>query len=176
MSPELMTLWELAITFAKMGALIFGGGLVIVALIEDEIVIGQQWLTHKEFLDGLALGQVTPGPITILATFVGYKVAGIGGALVATIAIYAPGILLVILTTRYFQRVRHSRWVRAFLNGVKPAAVAVLVAVSLRLATTMIQEPLSVLLALAALGILLFSKIEAWMLILVGALIGLLWR
>ncbi|MBI4785900.1 MAG: chromate transporter [Chloroflexi bacterium] len=174
MPNELTSHLELAIAFLKMGALIFGGGFAIIALIETEVVTGQGWLTHKEFLDGLALGQVTPGPITIMATFVGYKVAGLTGALVATLGIYTPGIALVILTTRYLNRIQNSVWARAFLSGIKPATVGILLAVSLRLAMTMLPEPVGVAFAGISLFILLVFKMEAWVLILAGGLLGLI--
>ncbi len=119
---------QLAWFFVRAGAFIFGGGLVIIPLIQNEIVQGLGWLSEQQFLDGVVLGQATPGPVLITAAFVGYATAGIVGALVATIAIFAPGLTLILLAAPSLQKVRQFPWARAMLNGVNGAVVGSLVA------------------------------------------------
>ncbi|MSO19530.1 MAG: chromate efflux transporter [Acidobacteria bacterium] len=119
----LSLLGQLGWFFLKVGTLIFGGGLVIVPFIEKEVVTRLGWLTHREFLDGLALGQITPGPVVITATFIGYKVAGLAGAFVATAAIFLPSFFLIILAAVFLRNRKKSPYWQAALGAVNPAAV-----------------------------------------------------
>jgi chromate transporter len=114
--------------FIRAGAFIFGGGLVIIPLIQNEVVQGYGWLTQQQFLDGVALGQATPGPVLITAAFVGYATAGIIGALLATVAIFAPGITLILLAAPSLQKVKRFPLARAALKGVNGAVVGSLLA------------------------------------------------
>lgn len=125
---DLGRLVQLGWFFIRAGAFIFGGGLVIIPLIQNEIVQGYGWLTQQQFLDGVALGQATPGPVLITAAFVGYASAGIAGALVGTVAIFAPGLTLILLAAPYLQKVKQFPWARAALNGVNGAVVGSLLA------------------------------------------------
>ncbi len=114
--------------FLKVGALTFGGGFVIVPFIEQEVVERLHWLTSREFLDGLALGQMTPGPIVITAAFVGYKVAGFAGAAAATVGMFLPSFVLVLAAAPFLRHLRASPRVRAFLTGVNAAAIGAIFA------------------------------------------------
>lgn len=116
-------LGQLSWFFVKVGSLIFGGGLVIVPFIENEVVNRMAWLTHREFLDGLALGQITPGPVVITATFIGYKVAGLSGALVATASIFLPSFCMIILAAAFANQWHRSAYWQAALAAINPAAV-----------------------------------------------------
>lgn len=115
----------------RMGSVTFGGGLVMIPLIESEVVDTHHWLTHQEFADATALGQITPGPVLITATFVGYRVAGTLGALVATISIFLPAFLMTIAAASSLRRFRNNEQVQAFLRGIAPAVVGLLVAAAL---------------------------------------------
>jgi len=128
---KLGLLLTLSTIFLRIGSVTFGGGLVMVPLIESEVVNTHQWLTHQEFADAFALGQITPGPVLITATFVGYRVAGTLGALVATIAIFLPAFLMTIAAASSLRRFRDNEQVQAFLRGVAPAVVGLLVAAAL---------------------------------------------
>ena len=126
--PALATTGTLAWVFFRTGLLLFGGGLVLVPLLAPEVV-GRGWLTEREFLDGIALGQATAGPIVIAAAFVGYGVAGFVGAGVATIAIYVPAFLAVLAGTGPFlARFRERPLVSEFVEGVTAAALGTVVA------------------------------------------------
>jgi chromate transporter len=121
--PPLPLLAQLAWYFLKAGALIFGGGMVIVPLLQQEVVENAGWLTHREFLDGLALGQVTPGPVLITAAFIGYKVAGFLGGLVATVAIFLPSFGFVFLGSAVLSRLERSPRAHSAIRGINAAAV-----------------------------------------------------
>ena len=131
-AAKLGLLITLAAICLRMGSVTFGGGLVMVPLIESEVVDTHHWLTHQEFADATALGQITPGPVLITATFVGYRVAGTLGALVATISIFLPAFLMTIAAASSLRRFRNNEQVQAFLRGIAPAVVGLLVAAALR--------------------------------------------
>lgn len=128
---KLGLLITLAALFLRIGSVTFGGGLVMVPLIESEVVETHHWLTHQEFADAFALGQITPGPVLITATFVGYRVAGTLGALVATISIFLPAFLVTIAAASSLRRFRNNEQVQSFLRGVAPAVVGLLIASAL---------------------------------------------
>jgi chromate transporter len=128
---KLGLLLTLSTIFLRIGSVTFGGGLVMAPLIESEVVDTHQWLTHQEFADAFALGQITPGPVLITATFVGYRVAGTLGALVATISIFLPAFLMTIAAASSLRRFRDNEQVQSFLRGVAPAVVGLLLAAAL---------------------------------------------
>jgi chromate transporter len=128
---KLGLLLTLASIFLRMGSVTFGGGLVMLPLIEAEVVNTHHWLTHQEFADAFALGQITPGPVLITATFVGYRVAGTLGALVATVSIFLPAFLMTIAAGSSLRRFRSNEQVQSFLRGIAPAVVGLLVAAAL---------------------------------------------
>src|SRR4029079_11478178 len=106
---KLGLLLHLSTIFLRIGRVKFGGGLVMVPLIESEVVNTHHWLTHQEFADAFALGQITPGPVLITATFVGYRVAGTLGALVATVSIFLPAFLMTIAAASSLRRFRSNK-------------------------------------------------------------------
>ncbi|MCX5908426.1 MAG: chromate efflux transporter [Deltaproteobacteria bacterium] len=116
----------LALTFSKIGALAFGGGFTSIPLIQYEVVDHFQWVTTKEFLDGIAMGQITPGPIMITATFLGYKIAGFWGALMATIAIFSPAFFIVTLLIPHYDRLKGLGTVRMMEQGILASFVGML--------------------------------------------------
>ncbi|HKU74404.1 MAG TPA: chromate efflux transporter [Pyrinomonadaceae bacterium] len=128
---KLGLLLTLSTIFLRIGSVTFGGGLVMAPLIESEVVNNHHWLTHQEFADAFALGQITPGPVLITATFVGYRVAGTLGALLATISIFFPAFLMTIAAASSLRRFRNNEQVQSFLRGVAPAVVGLLVAAAL---------------------------------------------
>jgi chromate transporter len=124
------TLGALARLFAAIGAFTFGGGLTMIALMQEHVVERLHWLTPREFVDGLALGQLTPGPVLMLAAYVGYKVLGVSGALVAAAASFVPSFVLMPL----FERVRDLRWAKAVMQGLIPGVIGVMVVALVRMA------------------------------------------
>ncbi|HET7339841.1 MAG TPA: chromate efflux transporter, partial [Methylomirabilota bacterium] len=119
-APPPPELWRLAVFFVKVGAFTYGGGFAILAFVQEQVVAQFRWLSAQEFLDGLALGQLTPGPIITLAAFVGYRAAGVAGAIVSAAAIFLPSFVLVLAVLPFFERVRAIPWVVGALKGVSP--------------------------------------------------------
>ncbi len=116
----------LAITFSSMSLMLFGGGYVFIPVIGSIVVLQNGWLTSQEFNDGIALGQVTPGPILISATFIGYKVAGFWGALWSTIGIFAVPAILMIVASRWFDFLRQSSHTQAIMHGIHSAVIGMI--------------------------------------------------
>jgi len=111
----------------KLGLLAFGGGFTLIPLIQADVVTRLGWLTTREFIDGIALGQVTPGPIVITATFVGYKMAGVVGAVCSTLAVFFPSFLVLVGTVPHFDRIKRLQTVQWMIKGVLAGFIALLV-------------------------------------------------
>lgn len=152
---KLSLLLVLSSIFLRIGAVTFGGGFIMVPLIESEVVENHHWLTHQEFAEAFALGQITPGPVLITATFIGYRVSGTLGALVSTISIFLPAFLMTIAAGSSLKRFRSNRQVQSFLRGVTPAVVGLLVAAALSIGRAGIHTPVGIILALSSLAVLL---------------------
>lgn len=156
--------------FLRIGAVTFGGGFVMIPEIENEVVNSHQWLTHQEFADATALGQITPGPVLITATFVGYRVAGLLGALFSTLCVFLPSFLMTIAAGSSFRRFRTNRQMQAFLRGVAPAVTGLLVAAAWSVARSGIHTIIGASMALVILVILLRYRPNAfWVLMGAGA-------
>lgn len=166
---KLGLLLTIASIFLRIGAVTFGGGYVMVPLIEAEVVQTHGWLTHREFVEAFALGQVTPGPVLITATFIGYKVAGTLGAIVATVSIFLPSLVLTIVAGSSLRRFRANRQVQAFLRGVTPSVVGLLVAAGWSMGRAGIHTWVGLALALASAFVLLRFRVNAFIVILGAA-------
>jgi chromate transporter len=164
-------LLDLATLMLKVDVFAFGGGFASVPLMLHEVVKARGWLDSKTFMDGIALGQVTPGPIVITATFVGYQIAGVLGAVVGTIGIFTPSFLMVLVTVPYFDRLQHSRWFRRALRGVLASFVGLLVAVAGNFGMAVSWSILAGLVAAAALAALRL-KIDILWVVLAGAAVA----
>jgi chromate transporter len=161
------------LTFLKIGAVLFGSGYVLVALLRSELVDGLGWLTEAQLLDAVAVGQATPGPLFSTATFIGYLLGGPAGAAAATVGIFLPAFLAVGLSIPLLARLRASARARAFLDGVNVAAVALIAIVAAQLGVGAIGDPLALGEALAALA-LLARGFGSGRLVVAGAIIGLI--
>ena len=153
-------LLTLSTIFLRTGAATFGGGFVMVPLLEAEVVNTHHWLTHQEFADATALGQLTPGPVLITATFIGYRVAGTLGALFATLSVFLPAFCMTLIAGSYLRRFRANRQVQAFLRGVTPAVVGLLVAAAWSIGRAGIHSWRGVLIALVAGALLLRFRLN----------------
>jgi chromate transporter len=143
-------LFTLAGLMARVDLFAFGGGYASVPMMLHEVVDVRGWMAGKTFMDGIALGQVTPGPIVITATFVGYQVAGLAGAIVGTIAVFTPSFLMVLVTVPYFDRIQHSLQVRRALRAVLASFVGLLLAVTVQFAIAASWTVPAILLSAAA--------------------------
>lgn len=119
---------KLSMTFAGMSLLLFGGGYVFIPLMQRSVVETYGWVTHQEFIDGIALGQIMPGPILISSAFIGYKVAGLLGALAAAVGMFGPPAVLMLICTRFLDRIKGSLVIAAALRGVRPAVIGMIAA------------------------------------------------
>jgi len=165
---------KLFLTFAGMSVLLFGGGFVFIPLIEQIVVQEQAWLTHQEFIDAIALGQITPGPILISAAFIGYKVMGLLGATIATVAIFLPPALLMLASAHFLMRARESKAVQAVLRGIRPAVIGMIAAAAWSIGITAVPNWLSAVIFLAALAALLRFRVDVAWIIPSAGLTGLL--
>jgi chromate transporter len=125
---------ELTLTFLGIGALAFGGGFTTIPLIQHQVVDTHAWLTVKQFMDGIALGQITPGPVFITATFVGYHIVALAGALAATLAIFFPSLTAMIALADVHARIQNLKAVKVIVKGVLTGFIGLLVAVTLQFA------------------------------------------
>lgn len=132
--PELWApvLGRLNLLLMKLGLLAFGGGFTLIPLIQQEVVERLGWLTTREFMDGIALGQVTPGPIMITATFVGYRIAGVVGAVASTLAVFFPSFLVLVGAVPHFDRIKQLQTVQWMIRGVLAGFIGLLVFVLLQ--------------------------------------------
>lgn len=167
------SLTTLFFSFLKIGAVWFGGGYVLVAYFNSEFVESLNWLTKQQLLDAIAVGQFTPGPFLSSATFIGYQMAGIKGAIVATIGIILPSFIFVAILNPIVPRLRKSKIFSMFLDSVNVSAVAVMLIVSIQLGVQVIIDFKSVLITLLTLAAYIFIKrINSAYIILGGAILG----
>jgi chromate transporter len=168
-----VNLLTLAGVFLKAGALLYGSGYVLLAFLRGDLVERLGWLTDAQLLDAVAVGQVTPGPLFTTATFIGYVLAGVPGAVVATSAIFLPGFLFVALIGPWADRVRERPLTAALLDGVNAAAIGLMAAVSVQLGITAIRDPLTAAIGITAAAAVLSSRIPSVALVGIGAALGL---
>jgi chromate transporter len=169
------SLTDIGTVFFKVGALTFGGGLTMIALIQEQVVDQFHWLTHQEFINGLALGQFTPGPVLMVAAYVGYKVAGLGGAVMAATASFLPSFIIMLLILPVFEHVRMLAWTKAAMRGVGPAVMGVLAVFLVRMAPHALPDPVAVAILIGTLIALLAWRVGALKLMGAGAVVGMLW-
>jgi len=168
-----VNLLTLGAVFLKAGALLYGSGYVLLAFLRGDLVLRLGWLTDAQLLDAVAIGQVTPGPLFTTATFIGYVLAGVPGALVATVAIFAPAFVFVALIGPIAERLRERALTAALLDGVNAAALGLMAAVTAQLAASAVRDPLTVAL-LAGSGLALWWRVPSVVLVAAGDVIGVL--
>jgi chromate transporter len=164
----------LALTFLKIGATLYGSGYVLLAFLHDDFVVRLGWLTDQQLLDAVAVGQFTPGPVFTTATFIGYLVGGLSGAILATVAVFLPSFVFVAIVYPLVPRLRASPWASAFLDGANAAAVGLMAAVVWQLGTSSVIDALTAALALASAALLIRFRVNSAWLVLGGGAVGLL--
>jgi chromate transporter len=162
----------LFLTFLKVGATLYGSGYVLLAFLRDDFVTRLHWLTDRQLLDAIAVGQFTPGPVFTTATFIGYLTGRWTGAVVATAGIFLPSFLFVAAVYPFVSRLRASLWTAAFLDGANAAALGLMIAVAWQLGVTSIIDPFTAALAVAAVLLLIRYRINSAWLVLGGAAAG----
>ena len=166
------SLGSIFLVFAKIGAVLFGSGYVLLAFLREDLVERLHWLTEAQLIDAIAVGQITPGPVFTTATFIGYVIAGPSGAGVATLGIFLPAFVFVALSGPLVPRIRSSPSAAAFLDGVNVASLALMIVVTLQLGQAAIVDVPTALLGLCGAVLLVRYEVNATWLIALGAASG----
>ena len=169
-----ITVSLLFLTFLKIGSVVYGSGYVLLAFLRSDLVLKLHWLSDRQLLDAVSIGQFTPGPVFTTATFIGYLLAGWLGALVATLGIFLPSFVFIAAIHPLAARLRSSSWTAAILDGINIAALALIAGVLLQLAQNALADAVTWMIALVSLVIVLRFKINSVWLIVAGAAIGVL--
>lgn len=165
--------WKLFLIFLKVGAVLFGSGYVLFAYLDGELIDQLGWLSHADLVEAIAVGQVTPGPVLSTATFIGYKLGGISGAVLATIGIFLPSFFYVWALNPLIHKMRSSAPLRHFLEAVNVAAVAVMVVVTVKMGENILVDWKTILICLLSFVVYFsFKKINTLWIILGGAVMG----
>jgi chromate transporter len=167
-----VALWPLFFVFAKAGSLLFGSGYVLLAFLQTDLVERLGWLTRAQLLDAIVAGQITPGPVFTTATFIGYQLAGLPGAVVATVGIFAPAFVFVAASAPIIPALRRSRVAAAALDAINVASLALMTAVTVLLARDAMTDVTTLAIAVAAAILLLRYRVEPTLLIAAGGIIG----
>ena len=171
--PAVVSLWSLFAIFLKIGSVLFGSGYVLLAFLRSDFVERLGWLTERQLLDAVAVGQVTPGPVFTTATFIGYVLAGVPGALLATLGIFLPAFVFVAVSGPFIPRLRRSRLAGAALDGVNAASLGLMAVVTWQLGRASIVSVSSCIVALSAGALLATRRVNAAWLVVAGALTGI---
>ncbi|NLW60687.1 MAG: chromate transporter [Firmicutes bacterium] len=166
---------DLFFTFFKIGAFTFGGGYAMLPLIQDAVIYKHGWLTQQEFLEVIAIAEMTPGPIAVnTATFVGYRTAGLLGSTFATLGVVLPSFLIILVIARFFGGLTDLPWAKGFFTGVKPAVIGLIGFALWRLGSAALIDYRSILIFLGALFMLIKWRLHPIPVIFLSALCGLL--
>lgn len=165
-------LFDLAFVMSKIELFAFGGGYTALTLMFEEVVVSRAWLASRTFMDGVALGQVTPGPILITATFIGYLLKGLPGAAVGTLAIFLPGLMLITIILPFFDRLRSSSIFQRAIKGVISSFTGLLLSVTIKFVMDVSWDAVRVLLCAAALAAI-YRKVDILYVVIAGAAISL---
>ncbi len=165
---------KIFLTFLKIGAILYGSGYVLFAFLDTELV-ANGWLTRQALIDAVAVGQITPGPVLSTATFIGWQINGIPGALAATAGIFLPSFLFVLLLNPLIPKMRKSKLIGSILNAINVAAVALILAVCVDMAKDTLTDWRAIVIAIASLIVVfVFKKVNSAYIVLAGALVGYL--
>jgi chromate transporter len=167
-------LWPLFVVFFKVGSIVFGSGYILLAFLQTDLVTHLHWITNSQLLDAITIGQVTPGPVFTTATFIGYLLGGPAGAFVATVGIFAPGFILVMISGPLIPRIRNSTIAGAFLDGVIVASLALMAFVTYQLGMSAWVDIVAVCLTVLSLFLLIRFHVNSTWLVLLGAIVGIL--
>lgn len=171
--PKAFNLSTLFFTFLKIGSVLYGGGYVLLAFLRADFVVRLGWLTEKQLIDAVAIGQVTPGPLFTTATFIGYILAGVPGAILSTLGIFIPSFFFVAISNRFIPKMRQSVWFSEFLNGVNAASIGLMAAVTIQLARAILVDLTSIILTAVSLALVAFTRINPTWIILAAVIFGI---
>lgn len=167
------TLLKLSWVFLKIGTFTFGGGIVMIPMVENEVVLKYGWLTKAEFVDAITLGQVTPGPVIISATFIGYKACGILGAIVSTLSVILPSFVMICLATATIKKFRENKILANFLRGARVAVIGMVFDAGVSIARSSLVDIKTVLIAAISMICLFRYKVNPIWILLGAGIVGL---
>ena len=172
LTPVPFAFSTLALVFLKIGSVLYGSGYVLLAFLRADFVLRLGWLTDRQLLDAVAVGQFTPGPVFTTATFIGYLLGGVPGAAVATAAIFLPAFVFVAASHPFIPRLRRSPWAGALLDGVNVTSLALMAGVTWQLGRVAVTDVTTAVLAVVSAGLLIKYRVNSAWLVLAGAAIG----
>ena len=174
-TPSTTVSWpSVFLIFLKIGSVLYGGGYVLLAFLQRDLVEQNHWLTSQQLLDAVAIGQITPGPLFTTATFIGYLLAGNEGAIAGTVGIFLPAFILIMLVNPWVTKLRQSRWASGFLDGVNVVSLGLMAGVLYTLARSAVVDWATVLIAIGSAIVVFKFKINSAWLVLAGGAIGLI--
>ncbi|HLT24613.1 MAG TPA: chromate efflux transporter [Ignavibacteria bacterium] len=165
---------EMALLFMKVGALTYGSGFVIVGVLNQEVVVNYGYITSKEFIDGLAFGQITPGPVVITSTFIGYLTEGVLGAIVCTTAIFLPTFIIVVLIAPFMKKISSNFYVKSLIKGANAAAIGAIIATAYLLSFEAVTDYITCGLLFVSFALLFSVKVRSLYLIILSGIAGIL--
>lgn len=169
--------WRLFKAFFKIGAFTFGGGYAMIPLIHREVVEAQGWISDEDMVDLLAISESTPGPLAVnAATFIGYKVAGVGGAAFATLGVALPSVLIISLIAQFYDSFRQNRYVAYAFEGIRVGVVVLIVNAVLKLSKSSIVDAFCVALMAVAFIVAVVTNVNVILILLCGGLCGLVYQ
>lgn len=177
--PPALTSFSLPLlffTFLKIGSVLYGSGYVLLAFLRADFVVRLGWLTDRQLLDAIAIGQVTPGPVFTTATFLGFILSGPSGALLATLGIFLPSFIFVAISNPLIPRMRQSAWFGSLLDEVNAASLGLMAAVAWQLGAASLIDPLTIAIAFFSIFLLIRFGVNSTWLIAGGGLLGWLFK
>jgi len=163
---------QLALFFLKVGSLLFGSTYILLAFIQNDLVKNFNWITDQQVVDAIAVGQITPGPISTTATFIGYVIAGFPGSIISTIGMFLPSFIIVMFTAKFLPKINHFSTIKTFLDGISASAVALIAYAIINLMKSTINDFTTIIITSVALFLSLKYRIDTLWLILGGFLLG----
>jgi chromate transporter len=162
--------------FLKIGSILFGSGYVLLAVLHADLVLRMHWITNAQLLDAIAVSQATPGPFFTVATFIGYILAGWRGAALATIGMFFPAFVYVVVTAKFLPKIRKSPLAGAFLDGVNASAVALMGFVGWQFARASLTNVPAILIAIVGVILVYGYKVNSAWMVIGGAIAGILFQ
>ncbi|KGG79851.1 chromate transporter [Caloranaerobacter azorensis H53214] len=166
---------KLFISFLKIGVFSFGGGYAMLPLIQEEVITKNGWINLKEFVDILAISQMTPGPIAInSATFLGYKIGGVLGAVVSTLAVITPSLVIILLIAHFLRKFKESKYVDWFFKGLRPVIIGLIASAAILVAKNTIIDIKSLIITLAIFYLVTYKKLHPILCIVIAGGLGVI--
>ena len=165
-------LTQLALFFLKVGSLLFGSSYILLAFIQHDLVKNFSWITNQQVVDAITVGQITPGPISTTATFIGYVIAGFPGSIISTIGMFLPSFVIVLFTAKFLPKINHISTIKTFLNGISASAVALIAYAIINLFKSTINDFTAIIVIVVALFLSVKYRVDTLWLILGGFLLG----